>query len=195
MSETALNFSELKKSLTAEAQKRLKLRPISVEIKDLQLQLASGDAAKDEAAKVRLKDLESKLLEVSETEGHIALMESFDYRYQEMALEMAARFIEENNCTSMQEKMLAEAMVGSFIRYLDLSRKLNRAIYEAEGMPTKEQNKYMALLGKQVDLAHRQYISALMVFNHGRKPSVSLNINTSTTVVSQTITHENERAT
>jgi hypothetical protein len=195
MPETALNFSELKKSLAAEAQKRLALRPIKDELKDLQLQLASGNVAQDEASQERLKRMESKLMEVSETECHIALMNSFDHSYQEMALEMTERFIEENKCETMQEKMLAEALIGSFIRHLDFSRKLNRAIYDSSGVPSKEENKYIAFLGKQADVAYRQYMAAFMIFNQGRKPPMSLNINTSATVISQTITHENERAT
>jgi hypothetical protein len=126
---------------------------------------------------------------------HLALMDSIDPPYQEMALEMTERFIEENKCETMQEKMLAEAMIGSFIRHLNLCRKLNRAIYDSDGVPNKEQNRYMATIGKQVDVAYRQYMTAFMMFSQSRKPPVSLNINTSATVISQTITHENERAT
>jgi hypothetical protein len=42
MPETALNFSDLKKSLVADAQKRLKLRLVKGEVRDIQRQ-RSGD--------------------------------------------------------------------------------------------------------------------------------------------------------
>ncbi len=185
--EKSPTFSELRDILKPEqTQRRLKLRPIKDEIRDLQFQLASGDPEVLSTTEEQLSDLKIRFLSVSETDSHIALMESFDPHFQDMALELTAQFIEENGCTTMVEKMQAELLVNAFLRVLADSRRLNETLREqAYGGATKEQSRHIAILSKQVDRANRQFLSAVMVFKHWRAAPVSLSVKT--TNISQTI--------
>ena len=178
--------TEMMRSALKKAKMRLKLCSISDEVAQQLLQLSSGDPIDTQAAQKLLSEQEDRLLRACETDSHIALLESFDWRYHEMALELTSQFIIENNCTTVVEKMQAEITVGAFIRILDYSRKLNQALdgYTTAG---KEWNVRIALLIKQVDNATRQFHSAIATLKHWKMSPVSLNINMNNAFVAQNI--------
>ena len=168
------------------ARKNLKLRPISDEIRELMLQLGSDEAIEREKAQALLLEKRDKVLDACETDSHIALLESFDHHYHEMALELTAQFIAENDCRTVAEKMQAEIIIGYFIRILECSRKLNGA-FDPYWMPSKERNKLITLLMKQVDLATRHFHASLALFRQWRMPAISLNIKTNNAFVAQNV--------
>ena len=174
------------RSSIEDAQKRLKLCPISNEIMEQLSRLDSDTPENTQVTKKWLLDRDDRLLNACETDSHIALLESFDCRFHDMALELTTQFISENNCVTVADKMQAEITVGAFIRILDCSRKLNEAL-DPYFMPNKERNALIALLSKQIDRATRQFHSALSTFKYWKMSPVSLNINTNNAFVAQNI--------
>jgi hypothetical protein len=110
-----------------------------------------------------------------ETEYFIALMESVDEKYRGIVKELAIAIYQENNIKSELEKTLVEVCVGSFIRYLDNSQRLNNELNGRNITPNR--NQYIANLSKQVDRSHRQYIQTLITLKQFKNPSVELKIN------------------
>ena len=56
----------------------------------------------------------------------LAIMESFPEKYRGMVKELTDQTIREYDCTTHAEKMLAETAAGSFVRYIDSSKRYNR---------------------------------------------------------------------
>ena len=110
-----------------------------------------------------------------ETEYFMALMESVDEKYRGMVKELALAIYQENNIKSELEKTLVEVCVGSFIRYLDNSQRLNTELNGRNITPNR--NQYIANLSKQADRSHRQYIQTLITLKQFKNPSVELKIN------------------
>lgn len=110
-----------------------------------------------------------------ETEYFIALIESVDPKYRGMVKELALVIYKESEVTTELEKTLVEVCVGSFIRYLDNSTRLNSMLNSETITPNK--NQYIAILSKQADRSHRQYIQTLITLKQFKNPSVELKIN------------------
>lgn len=119
-----------------------------------------------------------------EVETHAALMEAFSSQYRGMAKELSSQIIKEYSCTTHIEKMLAEVVVGAFIRFIDNSRRLNN---ELECTTINEnRTKYITILSKQADRSHRQYLNSLAMLQQIKAPTIQMNIKTNTAFVTQT---------
>ncbi len=109
-----------------------------------------------------------------EVETHVALMDSFNEKYRGMAKELCAQIIRENNCSTHMEKMLAETIAGSFVRYIDSSKRYNS--YVPGDSTSSEQNHLLAVMSKQIDRAHRQFLSSFAMLRQIKQPQLEVNI-------------------
>ena len=116
-----------------------------------------------------------------ETTKLVGLQESVDERYRGLTIEMTQTIYKEMDIKSEMEKSIVEICVGSFVRYLDNSRRLNNNLNSETITPNK--NQYIANLSKQVDRAHRQYLSSLQTLMQIKQPRLSLNIKAETAFI------------
>jgi len=132
------------------------------------------------------KDFDEKALELTHAlslDTHFALMDSLNKKYQAFARDFSSQLVNEYKCTTVLEKSLAEIITSSFIRVIDNSRRLNDLLNCTDiGI---NRNIYIANLSKQVDRAHRQYLSSLMTLRQIKAPSIEMNIRAHTAFVSQ----------
>lgn len=116
-----------------------------------------------------------------ETTKLFALQESVDEKYRGVVVQMTETIYREMDIKSEMEKSIVEICVGSFVRYLDNSRRLNNNLNSETITPNK--NQYIANLSKQVDRAHRQYLSSLQTLMQIKQPRLSLNIKAETAFI------------
>lgn len=119
-----------------------------------------------------------------EVETHVGLMEGFPKSYRGMAGELSSQIIKEYGCGNHAEKMLAESAVGAFMRYLDASRRLNNCL-DVDLYITPNKTAYMAMLSKERDRAHRQFLTSLATVKQFKAPAIEMNIKANTAFVSQ----------
>ena len=124
-----------------------------------------------------------KILRTFENDSHCALMESFSENNRIPVFEMTNDLIKELNCTTEVEKSLASTVVMSYMRFLDNSRRLNNE-YET-GQISDLRNKYIDNLSKQIDRAHRQYITSLMTLQQLKTPKLELTVKTQNAFIGQ----------
>ncbi|OHA72699.1 MAG: hypothetical protein A3A27_02425 [Candidatus Wildermuthbacteria bacterium RIFCSPLOWO2_01_FULL_47_18] len=119
-----------------------------------------------------------------EADTHVALMEGFPERLRGSAREICTQFIRDFDCKTDADKILAESAAIAFMRYLDSSRRLNGCMDIVEYI-SDERTRYLGYLSKQMDRAHRQYLSALMTLKQLKAPAIEMNIKTKNTFVAQ----------
>lgn len=105
--------------------------------------------------------------------------------------EFCNQIIEQYNCTTSLEKALAEVIVGAHIRILEISEKLNDVTnadyghYYAGYQYLSQQTKFYAMLGKELDRAHRQFINALNTLKQLKAPNIEISVKAKNAFVSQ----------
>lgn len=141
---------------------------------------------KNEQKEVR-KALDEKVTEVMygfEADTHIAMMESFSERFRGGAKEVCKQFIRDLDCKTDTEKIMAETAAMAFMRYLDASRRLNNCL-EVDIYLSPVRTAYMAMLSKERDRAHRQYLSTVATIKQLKAPVIEMSIRAKTAFVSQ----------
>ena len=79
----------------------------------------------------------SKVIYGFESDTHVAMMEGFGERLQCGAREICKQFIQDFDCTTNAEKILAETATVAFMRYLDGSRRFNGCLTATEELTPK----------------------------------------------------------
>ncbi len=144
----------------------------------------NGTPAEQSQVKKEFEKQAKAVLYGFEAETHIALMECFSERLRGSAKEICKQFIRDFECKNSTEKILAETAAIAFMRYLDASRRLNNCLDVNEYLsPTK--TAYMAMLSKERDRAHRQYLSTISTLKQLKAPTIEMNIKTKNTFVAQ----------
>ena len=116
-----------------------------------------------------------------EVDTHFVLM-SVQKKYSVMAKELASQIIKEYECTTHTEKMLAETTVCAFIQNLENSRRFNDCIKSNEFI-SPNLSQYLAVLGKEIDRSHRQFLSSLSMLRQLKQPQMEINIKTNNAFV------------
>jgi hypothetical protein len=119
-----------------------------------------------------------------ETESQVYLMEGFSERYRGGAQQICRQMIKDFDCRTDAEKSLAEITAAAFMRYLDASKRLNNCL-DVDLYITPNKTAYMAMLSKERDRAHRQYLSGLMTLKQLKAPTIEMNIKAKTAFISQ----------
>ena len=139
-------------------------------------------AIKNKAIEEKLTEQVSSMLCGLEVETHVVLMGSVDKKYSGMAKELSSQIIDEYQCTTHAEKMLVETIVNAFIQNLENSRRFNGCIKSNEFI-SSELTQYLAILGKQIDRSHRQFLSSLSMLKQLKQPQMEINIKTNNAFV------------
>ncbi|MSU54531.1 MAG: hypothetical protein EXS48_01665 [Candidatus Staskawiczbacteria bacterium] len=141
----------------------------------------------EEEKKIALELLDKKtttLLRALESEVHATSMESFDPRLHTWVFELISKIIEESSCTTELEKAVATVVASTHIRFIDNSKRLNDYFNDSYGT-TKDEARYLEVLSKQTDRAHRQFLNSVMVLKQLKAPLVEMNIKTMNAFVAQ----------
>lgn len=105
-----------------------------------------------------------------------------DY-YKTFGIDLMRKFQVEYGCLSPSEKSTAELAAVSFMRVLDIQRRMKN--YLEIGTFTGIGVQYVATLSKELDRANRHYLTAIQTLRMLRQPVMQLNIKANTAVVGQ----------
>ena len=144
----------------------------------------NGSPIEQRKVKEEFEKQVSAVLYGYESKNHIALMECVSERFRGSAKEVCEQFIGDFDCKTDAEKILAETAANAFMRYMDASRRFNSCLdFENTISPVK--NTFLAMLSKEQDRAHRQYISTLGIIKQFKAPAIEMNIRTKNAFVAQ----------
>ena len=160
------------------------LNEVLYELGDLLPKFLHGTEKEREKIRETVNEKAMSVMHSLETDTHFALMESFDERFRSGAKEICKQFIRDLDCKTDVEKIMAETAAIGFIRYLDASRRLNNCLSTDNYLSTVRTG-YMAMLSKERDRAHRQYLSTVATIKQLKAPTIEMNIKANTAFVSQ----------
>jgi len=143
-----------------------------------------GTPEEKKKIKKELEEKASAVMYASETDTQVALMESFGERFRGSAKVICKQFIHDFDCKTDAEKIMAETAAIAFMRYLDASRRLNNCL-DVNNTLSPIKTAYMAMLSKERDRAHRQYVFTVTTIKQLKAPNIELNIRTKNTFVAQ----------
>lgn len=161
---------ETKAIAIASIQRRYGVSKPLKELAEQQLStIVSGEQSTDEAA----KNLMSVSRAYSLESGH-ALMESTEEQYGPLALQMKTELEREFGCKTPSERALTDQIVISYIRKLSFSRFLEEK--KEQRIMSTEKVGYLNFISKEIDRAHRQFLSALETLRVMRQPTLKVNV-------------------
>ncbi len=179
------SISEARMKFIKSSLNNLKLGAINEELNNAILpKLLNGNDNEKKEAEAWLDKRMSEILRSNESDTHIALMESFDPKFQALATELASNIIKEQNCVTALEKSIVTVIVGAKIRILDNTTRLNKHLNDLYNI-NKEDTRYLDTLSKQIERSTRQFLSAVIVLKQLKSPQVEMNIKTNTAFISQ----------
>lgn len=150
---------------------------------DLLPKMFYGDKKQKEDVAVKITEKASEALMLDELDNHYFLAETSSTKYRPLAIDYARKLSKEYNCTSPSEKGLVELITGAYIRYIEYSGAFNNAM--RLDYLSHEKNAYYTMLSKEVDKAHRQYLTGLATLQQIKNPPPEWKINAKTAFISQ----------
>lgn len=103
--------------------------------------------------------------------------------YRVFALNMLQELQKEYNCSLTVEKATAELVVISYVRILELQRRVSNYL-EKDGLGQIDLT-YFSLLSKELDRANRHYLGSLEALRGLKQPQLGINIRANTAVIGQ----------
>jgi hypothetical protein len=153
---------------------------------------------------------EFKAATLNEFYNGVLMSEAIPDKYRTLAIEMSRQLQKDYRCQLISEKALAELAVVSYVRVLDLQERMMTSLSIQKALTYRHDTcmhskdkfysgdtggnacqrtalelKLTAILGKELDRANRQYLSAVQMLQNLRQPSMQVNIRTQTAVVGQ----------
>ena len=152
--------------------------------KDIIPKLLDGDEKEKDEAEKKLEEKLGELMISMSADTHWDIIETFRQQYRGLAKELTSQLIQEYGCKTYSEKALATLTANAYIRMIDNSRRFNGCAEAAEYL-SDDRTRYLAMLSKQMDRAHRQFISSLITLKQIKSPAIEMNIKTNTAFVAQ----------
>ena len=143
-------------------------------------------ARKQLPEKKPLEDILSNLDSISLAygiESGYTLMKSVDVQYRKFALQMKSDLEKEYQCTTISEMSLIDQVVLSYTRKICFSELLERR--KIQGSANNGVTGYLSFLSKEIDRAHRQFLSSLEALRSLKQPTLSVNIRTQNAFVGE----------
>jgi len=142
-------------------------------------QLPDYSAGKDDSEKT-IDDL-IYVSRASSLESGYVLAESVNDFYQGLAFQMKKEFHEEFDCKMASEKALVDLAVSSYISKLYYTKLLSLNQKDAGS----DYNGYRNSASKEIDRAHRQFISAIETLRFMKQPSLKVNVRTNNAFIGE----------
>ena len=116
-------------------------------------------------------------------ETHYLAAESVSQRYRPFVVQFAQDIVAEYQCKTPSEKALAQSVAIAYGRILELSKSFNSSQHIE--FLSSEKNGYYGMIAKELDRAHRQFASSLLVLKQMKSPTLEVNIRAKTAFIAQ----------
>ena len=138
---------------------------------------------KNQKLQEKLNEQVNKALPILALDNHFLLAETVGQHYRPFIIQFAQQIIEEYRCQTPTEKAVAETIAGSYGRILELSQRVNSSLH-IEYL-SNEKTGYYGMLAKELDRAHRQFSSSLLVLKQMKAPNIEVNIKAKNAFIAQ----------
>ncbi len=144
------------------------------------------DGTAKEKSKTReiLTQKYSQALMATEFDSNMALVYGVPEDYRPMAMQLFREFVEEYECKTSSEKAIVEVMVNSYSKIMVYSRKFLGCVEGGEYL-SDARTRYLAMMSKELDRAHRQFNIALMTLKQIKSPVFDINVKAKTAFIAQ----------
>jgi hypothetical protein len=144
-----------------------------------------GNKQESSEAESKLKDKLDGIMMSLSNDTHWDLIETFNPAYRGLANELTSQLIKEYKCETHSEKALASLSANAYLRIIDNSKRLNNELGGPGTSISENKTKYLIMLSKQIDRAHRQFISSLTTLKQIKSPTIEMNIRTKNAFIAQ----------
>ncbi len=117
-------------------------------------------------------------------DNHQALICATKEDFRPLAIEFANSLAKEYDCKTPSEKSLSQVVVNSYIKLMESSMRFTLGADSGEYI-TEDRTKYLAMLGKEMDRANRQFISALSLLKQIKSPEIRVDVKADTAFIAQ----------
>lgn len=117
------------------------------------------------------------------TESHLPLAISVSERFRPFAIAFIRQLREEYSCTTVSEKALGDATVNAYIRVLEFSSIVHRMT--TDKYTSGDQNGFYGIASKELDRAHRQFVTALTLLKQFKNPPVDITVKAKAAFIAQ----------
>ena len=124
-----------------------------------------------------------KAMSLDEFENGVLLANSLPELSRTLAIDLMRKIQKEYLCTTPSEKATAELAALSYVRTLDIQRRITN--YLEIGTFTDLGVHYLDMLSKELDRANRHYLTAIQTLRTMKQPPLQFNIRADTAVVGQ----------
>lgn len=118
-----------------------------------------------------------------EARAMIPLTKAVTDEYQGLAVRFSQDLIVEYDCKTPTEISLARIAAIAYVKSFDYSEEL-RNCRDLEWL-SDAKNGYFSMIGKEVDRANRQFMSAIMALRQIKTPSIEVNVTAKTAFIAQ----------
>ena len=118
-------------------------------------------------------------------QNHIPITESVNKKYRLFVTEMIKDIISEFDCKLASEVMLAQSIAGAFVRTIQYSNCLSEYFAKDSVEINKDKTDYYRTASKELDRAHRQFVSSLSTLRQMKNPLFEINVKASTAFIGQ----------
>lgn len=126
-----------------------------------------------------------QFIKMHEFEKHLLLTESLPSKFSSLSIKMAKSMIAEYKCSTSLEKSLVELIVNSFCRSLYLSSILVVVLEQKTVQIEQNFINYYKFIGKELDKANREYLTAITTLHQMKTPNIQLNLKADTAILGQ----------
>jgi hypothetical protein len=111
------------------------------------------------------------------------LAESVEKRLRGLVVKIKRELECEYDCKKASEKALVDIVANSYVRKLSLSKKFE--ICQNFERFSNERNNYLSMLSKEIDRAHRQFLSSMEALKMINQPMLKVNVKTNNAFIGE----------
>ncbi len=120
------------------------------------------------------------------------LSESVEKRFWGLAAQVKRELEHEYDCKKSSEKALVDIVVNSYVRRISISKKFE--ICQNFERFSNERTNYLGMLSKEIDRAHRQFLSGLEMLRIMKQPTLKVNVKTNNAFIGENQQFNNNQA-
>jgi len=124
-----------------------------------------------------------KAMTLVEFESGSLLTMAIPKHFATFGIDMMRQLQKEYDCNTFSEKSTAELATVSYVRTLAIQARINS--YLCGDSFTDIGVKFLAVMSKELDRAHRHYLTAIQTLRSIKQPPMQVRINTDTAIIGQ----------
>lgn len=156
-----------------------------IELREIAKEVLSGEGGQEAIHKYIQKYQEAALMN-GVVNGKV-VEGSVNNGHQKQVMELGKQFIAEYQATAVSELLIIDMVINAYFRSLHSSRIYSSLSQKHDGTFEYSQLKinFMKELGKQIELANKQFVSAITLLKEMKQPQINIKVQSKQAFVGQ----------